>query len=105
MVPRASSGKPMKASGKMVSRTTAPALLRAAAAFSAAVLVSACAVSHNSVRQIPIRGAALKLRSGCGLSMRNTAVSSAMSSIERSIKPIVSMLSAAGFSPALLKVL
>jgi hypothetical protein len=57
------------------------------------------------VRQSPTRGGVLRLLAGRGSSMRNTVASSAMSSIERAIHPIVSMLSAAGFNPALLNVL
>ena len=53
----------------------------------------------------PIRGAEFVVRGGCGACMRSTAVSSSMSSSERASQPMVSILSAAGFTPALLKLL
>ena len=105
MVSRAIMRKPVNGSGSLTSRTVAPALASAAAAPSTAALVSGCAVSHISVRHNPIRGAEFIVRGGCGACMLSTAVSSSISSSERASQPMVSMLSAAGFTPALLNVL
>src|SRR5262249_3226190 len=103
MVSRAAKRRPANSSGRTISCTRAPALASRAAASSTAATVSACADCHSGVRQRPTRGAESATTGAAAGRNSSTALKSSRSSSERAIRPSVSRLSAAGYTPRRLK--